>query len=51
MSKTRGKDYEIFGKRIAKLREEKGLSQYVLSNLLGMSQSTYAGYEKGIKKG
>ena len=50
MSKTRGKDYEIFGKRIAKLREEKGLSQYVLSNLLGMSQSTYAGYEKGTRK-
>lgn len=50
MTKTHGKDYEEFGKRIAELREQKGLSQSEISELLGIPQSTYAGYELGNRK-
>jgi transcriptional regulator with XRE-family HTH domain len=49
-SKTHGKDYEDFGKKIAQAREAKGLSQKDASIRLGMPQSTYAGYETGARK-
>jgi len=49
-NKTHGKDYEEFGRRIARIRELKGLSQKDVSKLLGIPQSTYAGYETGTRK-
>lgn len=35
----------VFASRLTKLREELGMSQNEVSKELGMSQSTYAGYE------
>ena len=49
-AQTRGEDYERFGKNLASLRENLGLSQYDISKKLGLSQSTYAGYETGTRK-
>lgn len=48
--KTHGMDYVAFGKRIAKLRESRNLSQAFISHELGIPQSTYAGYETGKRR-
>jgi transcriptional regulator with XRE-family HTH domain len=48
--KTHGDDYEEFGRKLAKAREAKGLSQKEASQQLGIPQSTYAGYETGTRK-
>ena len=50
MEKPPNEDYEAFGRNAAKLREEKLLSQIQISQMLGIPQSTYAGYETGKRK-
>ena len=42
--------YVEFGRRLASLRKERGLSQAELAKNLGMPQSTYATYETGKRK-
>lgn len=42
--------YTEFGKRLANLRKDHGLSQAELAARLHMPQSTYAGYETGKRK-
>lgn len=39
---------ETFGKRLARLRKERGLSQTELSEKIGISQSTLTDYERDI---
>lgn len=39
-----------FHERLRALREERGLSQYEISNILKISRSTYAGYERENKE-
>lgn len=50
MRRSHGGDYEGFGARVAQARQVRGLSQQEASDLLGMPQSTYAGYESGSRK-
>lgn len=38
-----------FSEKVKQLREEKGLTQAELANLIGVTQPTVAQYEKGIK--
>ena len=38
-----------FAENLKHLREEKGLTQSELANLIGVAQPTVAQYEKGIK--
>lgn len=38
-----------FAENVRKLREEKGLTQQELANLVEIAQSTIAQYEKGMK--
>ncbi|AXI29484.1 immunity repressor protein [Priestia megaterium] len=40
----------MLGKRIAKLRKEKGLSQYELAERLGFSRGKLANYEQGSRQ-
>lgn len=47
---TNSEIYLQFGKRLASLRQEKGMSQSELAKKLGIPQSTYAGYEIGKRK-
>ncbi|BBB91795.1 MAG TPA: helix-turn-helix transcriptional regulator [Methylomusa anaerophila] len=42
--------YIQFGKRLANVRQDKGLSQNEFAKVLGIPQSTYAGYEVGKRK-
>ncbi len=42
--------YDALGKKLAKLREKNNCSQQRLCNVLNIHQSTYAGYETGIRK-
>ncbi len=49
-AKTHGEEYERFGRNLAAMRNKLGLSQYEISEKLGMLQSTYAGYETGTRK-
>lgn len=41
---------DVFKKRLKKAREYNGITQVEVSNVLKISQSTYAGYEKGIRQ-
>ena len=47
---SHGEVYESFGRNIANARINLGLSQYEAASRLGMSQSTYSGYESGTRK-
>lgn len=38
-----------FSEKVKRLREEKGLTQAELANLIGVTQPTVAQYEKGMK--
>lgn len=38
-----------FAQNVKRLREEKGLTQQGLANLIGVAQPTVAQYEKGMK--
>ncbi len=38
-----------FAEKVKKLREEKGLTQAELANMIGIAQPTIAQYEKGMK--
>ena len=42
--------YKDFGKRLSVLRNEKQLSQQEVSKYLGIAQTTYSGYENGVRK-
>lgn len=42
--------YRDFGKRLASIRQNSNLSQVQIAQKLGIAQSTYAGYEKGVRK-
>lgn len=50
VQKTHGDDYVQFGKNIAEAREKMNLTQAEASKLLDIPQSTYAGYETGVRK-
>jgi len=39
-----------FGERLAQLRKQKGISQYKLAELLGMSRGQIANYEQGARE-
>ena len=47
---THGPEYEEFGRNLAAARVALGLSQADIAKSLGMTQSTYAGYETGTRK-
>lgn len=47
---THGPEYEVFGRNVAAARVALGLSQYDVAEKLGMTQSTYGGYETGTRK-
>lgn len=47
---THGPEYEEFGRNLAVARVALGLSQADIAKSLGMTQSTYAGYETGTRK-
>lgn len=47
---THGPEYETFGRNVAIARVALGLSQYDVAAKLGMTQSTYSGYETGTRK-
>ncbi|MGN0288414.1 MAG: helix-turn-helix domain-containing protein [Lachnospiraceae bacterium] len=47
---THGPEYEEFGRNLAAARVALGLSQSDIAKSLGMTQSTYAGYETGTRK-
>lgn len=47
---THGPEYEEFGRNLATARTALGLSQSDIAKSLGMTQSTYAGYETGTRK-
>ncbi len=47
---THGPEYEKFGRNLASSRVALGLSQADIAKSLGMTQSTYAGYETGTRK-
>lgn len=42
--------YIEFGKRLSKLRSKKGFSQNDIAKKLGIAQTTYSGYENGVRK-
>jgi transcriptional regulator with XRE-family HTH domain len=42
--------YLEFGKRLAELRLSIGMSQNDISKKLGIAQTTYSGYENGVRK-
>lgn len=42
--------YKEFGKRLAKLRKDRGLTQTEVAAKLNTVQSTYSGYELGTRK-
>lgn len=44
------KDYEELGARIAMFRNEKGLSQKELAEIIGISKTSMANYETGTRK-
>lgn len=50
VQKVHGDDYIQFGKNIAEAREKMGLTQAEASKVLDIPQSTYAGYETGVRK-
>ncbi len=50
VQKAHGDDYIQFGKNIAEAREKMGLTQTEASKVLDIPQSTYAGYETGVRK-
>ncbi|MGB4032307.1 MAG: helix-turn-helix transcriptional regulator [Tenuifilaceae bacterium] len=50
MTKTYGDDYREFGTRVTECRRKMRLSQQEAAELLGMPQSTYAGYESGARR-
>lgn len=50
VQRAHGDDYIQFGKNIADAREKMGLTQAEASKLLDIAQSTYAGYETGVRK-
>ena len=43
-------DYFYLGKRLSEIRNDLNLSQAEASKMLGIPQSTYAGYETGKRK-
>lgn len=50
VQKAHGDDYIQFGKNITEAREKMGLTQAEASKKLDIPQSTYAGYETGVRK-
>lgn len=42
--------YIEFGRRLASIRQNSKLSQSQIAQKLNIAQSTYAGYEKGVRK-
>ena len=42
--------YIEFGRRLAFIRQNSKLSQSQIAQKLNIAQSTYAGYEKGVRK-
>lgn len=42
--------YIEFGRRLAFIRQNSNLSQSQIAQKLNIAQSTYAGYEKGVRK-
>ena len=42
--------YIEFGRRLASIRQNSKLSQSQIAQKLNIEQSTYAGYEKGVRK-
>lgn len=42
--------YIEFGRRLASIRQNSKLSQVQIAQKLNIAQSTYAGYEKGVRK-
>lgn len=49
-AEPRGPEYETFGVNLANARKARGYSQAEISSLLGITQSTYAGWETGTRK-
>lgn len=49
-TEARGPEYLEFGANLAKLRKARGLSQSETAAALGITQSTYAGWETGTRK-
>lgn len=39
-----------FGERLKYLRNQKGVSQEVVANLLGVNKQTISGYERGVRR-
>ncbi|MCL2462298.1 MAG: helix-turn-helix transcriptional regulator, partial [Defluviitaleaceae bacterium] len=50
MKAETGKEYDDLRLNIARLRDERGYSQSQLARALKLPQSTYTGYELGIRK-
>ena len=49
MSEKKNTPYADFGKRLTKLREEKGMTKQELAGLCGVAPSTVANYEAGLR--
>ena len=49
MSEKKTTPYADFGKRLTKLREEKGMTKQELAGLCGIAPSTEANYESGLR--
>lgn len=49
-AEPRGPEYETFGVNLASARKARGYSQAEIASLLGITQSTYAGWETGTRK-
>lgn len=49
-TEARGPEYLAFGANLTKLRKARGLSQSETAAALGITQSTYAGWETGTRK-
>jgi transcriptional regulator with XRE-family HTH domain len=49
-TEARGPEYLEFGANLTKLRKARGLSQSETAAALGITQSTYAGWETGTRK-
>lgn len=47
---ARSPEYELLGKRIAEARVALGISQAEAARRIGISQSTYSGYETGTRR-
>lgn len=41
-------DAQILGKRLARLRKERGITQVEMAEMLGVSQSNMSDYERGL---